>query len=226
VLGDKNSEGVVFYTPVDEIFPISFSLGTGTTYIDYAETLRNVQLTELVLTGKASLDIRFSPGIDVSASGYTTLAPLEFKNASSANLPDAYFTGLNGRIGWRLPNSTGSSDLRLLTGWYYWSMRVKNNAYGVTDLQGPQIYVMGRQLQKRHRTFYGYFKFAPIYDYPKYITISNREIAMGFGYQINNPRESLTWSLYTDVSDARFRSVQQGNSMRLFTVTFGVQFMI
>jgi hypothetical protein len=224
----RASEYSVVYTPRIQPKRFFLSAGLGVTHYSYQETLPNLDLTQISLTGKVNLGVRLIPkALDLAFNFFGNIvslknSPTEFSDGTK--IPPARFYGLNGRIGYRLPFDMGANELFFLTGWYFWGMRVpgldETSTYGIKSLNGPQLFFMFVNSQADKAGFWIYSKFALIADQFSLLGLSNRELAVGGGVELS-ARAKKPFAITLDIAHAQFSNVDNG--MKLLSFTLGVQ---
>jgi hypothetical protein len=227
------TEHAIVYSPFIPRSRFRLALGSGLTYSSYREQvtegkLSDIQVQQLGWTFKADVGYTLIPKVlDLGANTFFTILPLW-------RTPTAYesarFYGINGRLGYRLPVDLGALEMMILSGWYLWGMWVDDavNPYGVALMSGPQIFFSVRMAQVGHRSFSGYFKYAPIHYKPG-IVFSNYELAMGGSFQLNSPEAKHPISLTLDLSttsiklerDLAYR-ITQATQLSMSSVSLGV----
>lgn len=218
----------VLYVPKIKPKRFYMSAGLGVTVYDYKERATSVNLSQTSLTAKVNAGYRLIPKLlDVAFNFFGnvfTLAhsPTTFA-ATGFELPPAYFYGLNGRLGYRLPVGLGATEFMFLSGWYFWSMRVNakspDSLYGLKSLNGPQLFFMAINSPQGKRGGYAYIKLALISDRFNLQDINNREIAIGGGYELSK-FNSKPLSATLDIAHTRFYNTENG--MTLISYTLGL----
>jgi hypothetical protein len=155
----------------------------GLSSLTYTDNI-TVNYAAIALTAQALGRFAISETWDLSASASATVATLH------ANGPDtARFFGYNLRAGYAVPFVDDPWRLAILAGFYYTTMSVKNDAFGFSDLLGPQIHPV---LQRSFDPYFAmvYFKYAPIARQITSLSFSNSEKAIGggFGWQLSSGR--------------------------------------
>ncbi|MCC7440585.1 MAG: hypothetical protein IT285_03065 [Bdellovibrionales bacterium] len=200
---------------------LTLSAGLGWTYLAYREDPGNIRLSEVALTPKFVAAYPLLPGkIDLGANIFFNVVSLTH---SPSTINSVRFLGVNGRFGFTLPARWAGATWKLLTGWYLWTMRTEGRAYGVDLLSGPQLFLSAAKFPKEGRGWFGYLKYAPIGDIREGISLSHRELAIGGGVQLLSKPNRWGWAITLDLTDARYESELQGNSLVLNTATLGVQ---
>ncbi len=154
-----------------------FSAGVGTSFITYQDQ-RSPDVSEIALTGKVSYSrLLFPPTIDMGLSSYFTLVSLHSSTGQSLR-----FIGVNGRMGYVVPQVKEPWRLSLMGGLYFTTMVVQQTGLGFTNLIGPQFFPVARRKLKSGDSVVAYFKFSPVANGGFTITFSNHEIAGGGSY--------------------------------------------
>lgn len=168
----------------------------GVTSVHYKEGDTNY--SAIALTGKISTRYALSPRWDLGGSMYLTLMPL--KQTPSDNT--ARFLGVNARIGYSPKIIPSPWRLSLLTGLYYTRMFVSNDAFGFTDMVGPQLFPVLARLFSTGDSAMIYLKFSPVTNQLSLLSFSNRELAAGFTFaRLMKNGHALTFSLdYANMS--------------------------
>ncbi|MGK5086170.1 hypothetical protein WDW86_01315 [Bdellovibrionota bacterium FG-2] len=221
------SEYAIVYRAKKRSSRWEFLANLGPTYMRYSETPGPIELSELALTLKLGASFKIVPKrIDASASAYFTLLPLWFSSTPAAQ-PSARFLGINGRLNYLFAGTPGKTEWSLGTGWYMWSMFVSGNAYGISLLTGPQLFLQTKRFAAGERAKFAYFKFAPITAGASIPKLADRELAIGGGFQLNSPLASKALLLTLDVADIRLSPTQIGLidsfSINMLSVSAGLQ---
>ena len=154
-----------------------FSAGLNTSFINYTDQ-RVPAVSEIALTDKVSYSRLISPPtIDMGLSSYFTLFPLHSSTGDSLR-----FIGVNGRIGYIVPQVKDPWRVSLMGGLYFTTMVVQQSGFGFTNLIGPQFFPVVRRTLKSGDIAVAYFKFSPVANGGFSITFSNHEIAGGGSY--------------------------------------------
>lgn len=217
------TEYSVMYFPKVRPSRFYLNLGLGTTIYNYKEGT-GTTASQISLTGKTSFGFRLIPRVmDIAFNVFANLLTLTRSVKSSSDdlsgAPEARYYGFNGRLGYRLPLDLGATEFMFLTGYYIWNMFVADKSYGITNLNGPQIFVTMLNSQAGHRGYWLYFKYAMIAE--KFtLNPKNNELAIGGGYELS-PRESKPFALTLDIARVNYANPQ--NSLSLLSFTAGVQ---
>jgi hypothetical protein len=210
------SEFAVLTEPRERPRRWGISVGLAGTYFSYEESRLTEKVTQTGLTGKASGTYRLVPRIlHIDANVFSTLTIF---TTSPNTLPSSRYLGINGRLGYRLPVGLGATEWFFLAGWYWWSMQVDTDRYGVNPLTGPQAFIQMVRAGRGERAFYLYFKLATISDGSDFLQVSNRELALGGGYALSDDRAPLMITL--DVARTEFKKFT--TSMSLMSLSAGV----
>ena len=154
-----------------------FSVGANISIINYTDE-RVPSVSETALTGKFSYSrLIFPPTIDMGLSTYFTLVPLHASNGQSLR-----FIGVNGRIGYVVPQVKEPWRLSLMGGVYFATMVVQQTGFGYTNLIGPQFFPVARRKLNSGDIAVMYFKYSPVSNGGFTITFANHEIAGGGSY--------------------------------------------
>jgi hypothetical protein len=169
------------FRPSLEVSSIAFNQSTITPY------------NEIALTAKIVYDLPIpSKTWFLGVSAYGTLLPL---SRSDASVTARYF-GANVRFGYRTGILSHPWSLALLTGIYYTTMSVTNDEFGYKNLYGPQFYPLLSRSIGLNDNLQTYFKFSPVTDGFNVLTLSNRELALGFNWNHLFPGgHALTFNL-------------------------------
>jgi hypothetical protein len=220
----ETSAYAMSFAPIEAKSRLAVSAGLGGTVMAYTEGPTPVHVSEFGLTGKfiASYTV-VQDLLDLGGNAFFTLVPAGLK-VSSAQLPLARFYGINGRAGLLLPATPFNRLYTLSLGWYFWGMLVSNQLYGVQALNGPQAFLSMRTPYSGPRSYFAYLKLAMMAEGTRLQSLSNREVALGGGYQLDARFANAPMTLTLDVAQAKFTSEVQGNTLRLMSVSLGVQF--
>lgn len=212
----------IWISPENQSKRWGISVGISGTYISYSETNRPT-LTEGGITPKVTAVFRLIPGVlDIGANSFFTLIP--FANQPT-RLNPARFLGINGRVGYRLPLNFANISWSVSLGYYFWTMIVPSNQYGMQYLSGPQLFLTGFVPFARGMGAFWYLKYAVIADRFMVSFDTNREFAVGGGFQFSY-KWKKAWSVTTDLATSAFsqdssRSNPKGFSM--FNASLGFQ---
>lgn len=212
----------IWISPENQSKRWGISVGISGTYISYSETNRPT-LTEGGITPKVTAVFRVIPGVlDIGANSFFTLIPFAHQ---PTRLNPARFLGINGRVGYRLPINFANISWSVSLGYYFWTMIVPSNQYGMQYLSGPQLFLTGFVPFARGMGAFWYLKYAVIADRFMVSFVTNREFAVGGGFQFSN-KWKKAWSVTTDLATSAFsqdssRSNPKGFSM--FNASLGFQ---
>jgi hypothetical protein len=194
--------------------PFHARAGVGTTYVSYSEVLSQVNESQLGLTGKAG--VAYVPSrLSIDASAFATLTDLL---VSPSSLPGARYLGLNGRAGYRIPPRPLDLDIAIYAGWYFWTMSVSSDRYGISYLAGPQLFAQAARRLASGTPLSGYLKLAFVSAGSRLVSVGNEEVAAGISVGLS--AAALPWSVTLDVSHIQFSA--DGNSMSSSSVSAGV----
>lgn len=147
----------------------------GVTLVNYAETDVNT-FQETAMTAKASLRyLLVPPNWDFAITAFGTVANL---HSSDPDLR-AKFLGINFRIGYMTPWLREPWRFGIMVGTYYTTMFVTDNAFGIKDLMGPQVFPTLRHTLRNGDSISAYIKYSPVAQSFSLLTLSNREAAFG-----------------------------------------------
>lgn len=205
--------------------PTRWDLGLSQTFSTFTETARP-SVSQFSLTGKAGYRYPIQgTNWGISASAFATLLPIFH---SPSELASARFLGINLRSTYRLSERTkwtpGGFSLATSAGWYYWSMIVSDQSYGLKYVFGPQVFVSGSR-----PTQYGkvqiYTKFAPL-STGGVPSLGNAEIAIGAAHTVPElwgwtflPKK--TW-ITLDISTLSVDTTIPKRSVSLSTLSLGL----
>jgi hypothetical protein len=212
----KESDFAVQFTPRKKPRRWDLMAGLSGTYFKYVESGQNIDLKQLALTARAGGDYRLIPKVlnaELNVFG-TVVSEL----LTSSSLPTARFFGVDGRLGYRLPIGLGATQWFFLAGWYWWSMAVPDDSYGVSSLYGPQVFIQLRQEAMGHHPYQVYVKAATIGDGANVFEVGNRELAGGASFGVFSDPESIM--IGVDVANTQFSKGL--NSLSLLNVSLGV----
>lgn len=166
----------------------------GPTYIIFNQNPGAIALTQLALTAKLFGTYQVGKKWTLGLGAFGTVISLM---NSPATLPSARFIGINARVGYLFDKPLGGIRWSLSAGWYYTGMMVQNQAYGISAVMGPQIYVFGLTLNQK---MFFYLKYAPISTTFGFPSFKSNEIAAGGGYRLSGPSEKAPWQVTVDLS--------------------------
>jgi hypothetical protein len=222
------TEYFVLYLPKEKPKKLYASAGLGVTLYSYKETLPQINLSQTSLTAKINVGYRLIPKLlDVAFNAFGNVytlshSPQTFPDGTTP-LPNAYFYGLNGRLGYRLPVGLGATEFMFLSGIYWWKMLVnaqsEDTSYGIKSLNGPQLFLMAVNSPQGKKGWYAYLKLALISDKLSVQNINNREVAIGGGYELSK-KDQKPWSVTLDMAHTRF--FNEINGMTLLSTTVGI----
>ncbi len=205
---------------------LSFFFGIGGTTMTYTQTESStMSVNQYAATVKGGVAYQLLPGkLDLGLSGYANVAAFgtTFQGLVGGNTASpAMFLGVNGRVGYTLPFRL-ETKVRMLAGWYFWSMGVASANYGLAQLVGPQVNLAVFRATPGSRAWALYVKFAPIIDSGRMI-LGNRELAVGGSYQVTSPKARLPIAVTLDLSDLALTNVNSVSAVGLRTASLGLQ---
>ncbi len=201
----------------------NFDGGLSVSSLDYSQTspTASVKISQIGITPKAGITYNVNSKLDVGGSIFGTLVGIPMSK-TPVGLSTPRFYGLNLRIGYKV-YSLRTGNIYVMTGPYFWGMNVPPSpnglTYGVVRLTGPQLFVVGRFLNKSGRTFVGYLKAASILDGEGSL-MQNREYAFGGAYQITPPKRKRRIMANLDLASASF--LISGETIKLNSISLGI----
>lgn len=152
----------------------------------------SIRYSAITLSGKVSTRYALSPRWDLGGSAHLTLLPVQ--QTSGGNT--ARFLGVNARVGYSPEFPPSPWRLSILTGLYYTRMIVSNDAFGFTDMVGPQLFpVLARRFSQGDSAMI-YLKLSPVTNKLSLLSLSNREMAAGFTFaHLTQQERVITFSL-------------------------------
>ncbi|HTL11423.1 MAG TPA: hypothetical protein VL588_02980 [Bdellovibrionota bacterium] len=201
---------------------LRFNFGVSPTLMAYHEAPLDISVNDIALTAKVTATYTLVPErFDFSASAYGTAVTLSH-STTPKGLAAPRFLGINMRMGYQFSGQWLGGKWQALLGWYIWTMTVPDKQYGISLLAGPQVFIVTRTNHRRERNYFAYFKYAPIVDNPKNLSLSNAEVAVGAGYQITRPGGHNPLFGTLDFSSAHFEASPDVNVMDLTTISLGL----
>jgi hypothetical protein len=200
---------------------IAFNVGVGMSYVGYNETPTNIKIGQAALTAKGGLSYALIPNRwYIDASTYFNVVPVGL-NIQPAGTKTARFWGFNLRVGYQVPKHLGPASFRLLGGVFAWGMLTAGNAYGLSSLIGPQIFLETTfHLANDDPRLRTYLKYAPIgQSLSDIIGFSKSEIAAGLSYRLSKKTAKNPISLTADASRVSVKKIQ--NALNTFSLTSG-----
>jgi len=192
----------------------------GFTYVNYNESLVDMHLSQLGITGKANGAYPIFPGkLIADATLYSTLVPIVLSPRTAS---PAWFLGGNIRLSYRIPLKREDPIVHGALGYYVVSMIVPGRGYGYSYLMGPQFFGSIRKILY-DRTLGAYLKYAPLSDSFFINSLANFELALGGSFQVTRPGAQRPFFVTLDLSYMQANSQSQGNSLSLFSVSIGGQ---
>ncbi len=196
---------------------LNASAGIATTYLNYSEKLGDLRVREDAITGKVGLSYRLiEDWLGLAGNMFGTLFSIAH---TPSTLPAARFIGVNGRLLFHLPFSPLDWRPSIGVGAYFWSMYVPNDAYGVQGLIGPQLLLSARRRKAEARAATLYLKYAMVGSSLGGLSPGSREIAGGFGYQVNSHRSKHAVMATFDLSQLRLGIEEAGNELNLLSAS-------
>jgi hypothetical protein len=200
----------------------SGSIGLSSTFIQYQESLAALNMWGNYLTAKGSGAFEVIPGaLSIGANAFGTVLPLYFSDQAR---PHPWFLGVNGRVGYTLPWKVWQGAFGVNLGYYFWSMIVRNQAYGLRLVSGPQLFLTYGRRGLGVRQSYFYFKFAPLFSGDPGYQFGNRDVALGSAIQINSAHSQYPIQLTVDVAHLAISSIAAGNTIQTLTGSLGLNF--
>ncbi len=219
-LDGNTAQYALFYFPKIDPERLYANAGALLTYTQYTEALNTVSKSQLSPTAKLNVGYRLIPeSLDIAFNGYMSLFAAYQNNQQ---YPQARFYGANARLGYRLPIDLGSTEFMFLGGWYFWGMLVSDNSYGIKRLAGPHFYFTVAHSPAETIGWWAYAKVALISDQFELYSFSNRELSVGFGLELTPNREK-PWSMMLELVNSQFALKDASNSMKLLSVSLGIQ---
>ena len=191
--------------PTPKRYSISASLGLSMiSYDQVGETSFN----EKAITLKGGGVYQLVPGKwDIGLSAYFTALPL---TTNQINGIQARFLGVNARAGYTLSAIKRPWKVSLLGGFYYLTMFVPDDRFGVQHLQGPQVFPTVSRLLGTKGSLLGYLKLSPISNTFSILNLSSHEIAFGTNYtHAIKPGHSVSAGLDISFVSLEFNAVDQ-----------------
>ena len=158
--------------------------------------------------------------MDLAANVFGTLLPV----VATSEVPSARWLGINFRAGFLIPlDGFGRKVLGIFPGLYAWSMFVSGKAYGVTNLNGPQLVVSyTREASGRIVRYGGYVKAAMIASGVKLEGLASREVAAGAFVHIRpSARWNRPFTLSVDASNLAYAQTRFSLSLTTFSLSVG-----
>ena len=221
--GEVEKETIILTVPFWERSPLEppprrlyFSVGLGVSSISVSETgISNY--SSIALTPKLNANYLLIPKVlDLGVSTYFTA----FQLTKNENISAHYF-GFNTRLGYILPFVTAPWAITLYGGWYFATSFIQNNSFGFRNLSGPQIYPSLKRTLPNGDVVALSFKFSPISNSLKFLSLSSREIAGGLSY-IQVLKSGHTLAASFDYSN--FEVILNGIDSKTNTLTLGAAY--
>jgi hypothetical protein len=192
-----------------------FHLGPGLnfSFINYNETRLPATYTEKAITFKLGMSYAVVPSrLTLETGGYYTLLPISKSTAETAR-----FLGVNVRMGYYLPFVHEPWSISLQGGLYYTTMFVTHNAFGFTNMAGPQFFPVLRRSLGSGDAIMVYGKISPVTTATGKL-FADREIAGGGAY-VFRLKNGHALPITLDVSSLRL--LLDGIQISSSTVSFG-----
>ncbi len=197
----------------------SINTALALTYSSFGDH-RDRSVTQLAPTLKAGSVYRFKPTRWlVGLSFYYSFAPILH---SPDTLPNAQYYGINGRVGYRLPQKILDFDPTVLLGWYYWGMIVPQSKYGLSGVFGPQMFISGSKELLTKRILSVYLKYAPLSETAGIPNPLNHELAIGGSWTIFADSRYGPLLLTSDFSELSATFNGSGRKVSIQTVSVGL----
>ncbi len=196
----------------------SFTPSLGYSSVIYQESYKTDYVAR-VLTAKLQYQFRLTPSWVIGASTYGTALTL------SSNQPNnsVRFVGLNLRLGYNRPAKPSSWSFGVLGGWYYNTMLVGENSFGVKNLSGPQLFPTVIRQFGPGSFMSAYLKFSPTLNDLKLMPLEDRELGAGVALTqaIGKSKQA---SISFDASNLRENFDTLQVNMTTFSLSFGLGF--
>lgn len=153
---------------------LSTNVAIGPTFLNYAQT-GALDYNEWLLTVRAGANYRFTNNWELSGNAFINALSIYSNHKDSVR-----FFGTNLRAGYVLQKPFSPWKITLNGGWYY--LTSFGGVVGVHHLNGPQIYPSVNYQINKEQSAFGYFKYSPVANKIAFLSLSNREIAVGVGY--------------------------------------------
>ena len=202
----------------------SMFIGVSGAMINYVErntdpTFSNVNQNEIGITANLGYGFRIGDTRTTRWSGqfltYITALPL----GNSYN-PPIRFLGLNARLGYDFMSPGKPWVFSIFGGYYYLGTFVADNAYGYSQLTGPQIYPAITRNFDRFKSLRMYLKWSPVNGDGGLFAPANRELAIGISYRTTLGEARTPISINFDLSDMTATSSSVFNGAVTNTSTF------
>jgi hypothetical protein len=204
--------------PEDPYLSMGIGLSIGYALTSYRQPIQNISLSDKGITLKLGLRVPLLSNklwADGKLSGF-----LNTEN-NSRSIPPAHFFDANARLGYQLPISIGNLEWSTYLGTYLWKMLVKDEAYGIKFLSGPQVFLTARTDSLAKTQFFGHFKYAMMVNTDGSIKFSDRDFAIGGGIQIFRfQRRPVFLSL--DIDQMNFSAIDSNFQLSLLTTSMGL----
>jgi hypothetical protein len=194
---------------------LNWFVGGGGTSLEFTQMPDAINLNETLLSAKGGASIPINQKWDAGFSGFANVFTITQKPTT---IDEAKVVGFNLRLGYELTSTNPLITIKLMPGYYLWSMITTGN-YGIQNLSGGQLYVMTNF--NLANPFWIYGKFAPLAEGIS-IDLGNREMALGAGMPLFNTK----WSATVDYSQLDFVSKKTviPVTISMTTLSLGLQY--
>jgi hypothetical protein len=172
-----------------------WNAGVAGTSLEFTQAPDNIDLTETLLTVKGGASFPIDDKWDAGFVGFANVFAISKEPES---VEEAKIVGLNIRGGYQLLGEGSPIGLKIMPGYYMWTMITAGN-FGIQSLSGGQLFILSTF--KMAHPFWLYTKFAPLANGFS-LDVGNREIAFGAGTPLWSPK----WSLTIDYSSLSYTS--------------------
>lgn len=194
------------------------SVGAATTFLHYSESAFGIDFFGFYGSLKATASFDILSWLSVGGNIFGTVTPTYM---SRTDLSWPWFVGANARVGVTFPWQVWSGRFGMSLGYYFWTMIVPDRSYGLSYVAGPQVFVTYGRGGPGVRAFHTYFKYAPLSGGDG-IDFGNRDLAIGFGVQVNSPQASIPVLLTLDLDHFDLTSASAQNRVSVATISLGV----
>ncbi len=202
---------------------VEFAPGISLQYFDYREEPLSIQVEQMSFWGQLEVSQSvIKETLEVSARIYGTIATIA---QWPSEVTSPRFLGLDGRGSYSL-SLTSEFVTVFHLGWYYWTMYVAEDPYGVEGLSSPFLELEFQFLSLFPRKLSLHFKAAPISQEAFSIDTRNRELTLILRYDLfSRPAPARNVDLVLQLSQTRNRSFisTTDNSLSLFSASLGIQ---
>ncbi len=193
---------------------LSGAFSMGATYLDYKQT-NQTAYSEWLWTIRASGTYKINKSWELSANTFINALSLYSNQDDSIK-----FFGANVRAGYVIHKPLSPWRFTINGGWYY--VTTFGSPIGFTDLNGPQIYPNFSYKINTDESAFGYLKYSPIADKFSLLSLSNREIALGGGYNFKAFGKHLTAGLDLAFISVTFPNIKTESTS--LTASVGMRF--